>query len=84
MTPKQKRAVLATVPENGNRIRAACLALGIRQSDLARLADVRQTLVCDVRAGRRFPKIPNARRLADALGLTMDELFPPASKRRAA
>lgn len=66
----------------GLRLRAAREAASLHQKDLARLADVREYEVYRWEARYQMqPRIANVQRLAEALGLTVQELltFPPAA-----
>ncbi len=48
---------------------------GLKQIDLAARAGISPTMLNDVEKGRRTPSLDVARRLAQALSLTLDELF---------
>jgi len=73
MRQVKKSAILpATI---GARIRAARQALGLSQVALAELLEVPQGQVSQWETGRE-PGAVYLRRLADALGTTIDELVP--------
>ncbi len=54
-------------------------ALGLTQEQLAELVQVTQQLVSSIERGESIPRISTARRIAKALGTTIDELFPMSS-----
>jgi DNA-binding XRE family transcriptional regulator len=56
------------------------VASGLRQSDLARLTGLSEPQINRIEVGRSVPKLTTARALADALGATVDELFPRTSE----
>lgn len=62
--------------ETGRRIRAARDARGWRQEDLATRMDVRAITVSRWERGRFLPEVADFRRLADILGVSMDDLVP--------
>lgn len=47
----------------------------LSQSQLSRRADVDEAVISRIEHGRGYPTVPNAKRLAKALGVTVDELF---------
>ena len=47
---------------------------GIQQKDLAERADVSRPFLCDLENNRRGAKEETLRRIADALGVTVEEL----------
>lgn len=49
---------------------------GLSQSDLARAADASRVLIADIEAGYRTGSVHTLRRLADALGIGVDDLVP--------
>jgi len=63
--------------QGGERLRAARLARGITQRDLAELAGVTRQAVAALEAGRSEPSLRVAFALAHATGSTVDELFGP-------
>ena len=58
-----------------NRIRAMREAAGLRQKDLAELANVSCPYLCDLENDRRGAKSETWQRIADALGVTVEELM---------
>ena len=50
---------------------------GLSQKDLATRAEVSPAYLSQIESGAREGKIASMRRLADALGLTLDDLAPP-------
>jgi transcriptional regulator with XRE-family HTH domain len=51
-------------------------AKGWTQSELARRADVGKDMISTYVRGRHLPDANNAKKLADAFGITVEELFP--------
>ena len=49
---------------------------GLSQSDLARVAGASRVQIVDIEAGRATGSARTLRRLADALGITVDDLIP--------
>ena len=49
---------------------------GLSQSGLARAADTSRIQIVDIEAGRRTGSVHTLRRLADALGIGLDDLVP--------
>ncbi len=49
---------------------------GFSQSALARAADTSRVQIVDIEAGRRTGSVHTLRRLADALGIGLDDLVP--------
>ena len=52
-------------------------ASGLSQCELASLAGVRHETVCRLELDRNEPRRSTADHLADALGVDVEELFPP-------
>jgi len=61
----------------GPRIRAARLAAGLSQPQLARLAEVADAMLCAWETGRTIPTINSLQRVADALGLPLSDFVGP-------
>lgn len=59
----------------GRRIVAIRRERGLIQADLARAAGISRSSLCDFELGRSLPSADLLEQLADALGLTMDELW---------
>ena len=57
-----------------NRIKEIRERLNVTQVDLARNAEISQPFLCDLENNRRGAKDETLRRIADALGVTVDEL----------
>ncbi len=49
---------------------------GLSQSALARAADTSRIQIVDIEAGRRTGSVRTLRRLADALGIGLDDIVP--------
>ena len=49
---------------------------GLSQASLARAADASRVQIVDIEAGRRTGSVHTLRRLADALGIGLDDLVP--------
>ncbi len=58
----------------GSRLKQALAAKNLRQNDLSELSGVSQSLISDYCKDRKVPSLKNARALADALGISLDEL----------
>jgi transcriptional regulator with XRE-family HTH domain len=68
----------------GARLKDLRLRAGLTQEALARRADVGNDAVRNWERGRRTPGLDMAVKLADALGISLDELVgrtPPAKKK---
>ena len=52
---------------------------GFSQSALARTVDASRVQIVDIEAGRRTGSVHTRRRLADALGIGLDDLIPAAA-----
>ena len=50
---------------------------GLRTVHLAAAADISVQALHVIESGRGFPKLETAQRIAAALGVTVDELWPP-------
>lgn len=50
---------------------------GLSQAALARAANTSRVQIVDIEAGRRTGSVHTLRRLADALGLGLDDIVPP-------
>ena len=50
-------------------------AMGLTQKQVAMLAGVSEAAICLYEKGERSPNLTTAKRLADALGVTVDELI---------
>ena len=61
----------------GERLRSARASAGLSQAELAERAGVSRALVSSVEQGRHLPAVDAALRLADAVGLSVEELFGP-------
>lgn len=60
-----------------NRIRDLREAKGMTQADLAADVDVARQTILAIEKGRYDPSLSLAFRIADAFGLTVDEVFRP-------
>jgi transcriptional regulator with XRE-family HTH domain len=70
-------------PNPSNRIAEIRKARGITALELAATMGVRETTIFRWQSGENQPALPMMHRLAEALGCTLDELFPaPAKKAR--
>ena len=63
------------VGENIRRIRTA---KGIYQADLAKQAGITQAMLSFIERGTRLPSLPVGKLIADALGVTIDDLLDDA------
>lgn len=61
-------------------VRDARTALGLTQSALADAAGVSQSMVAAIEAGRRVPSPAVAARLAEVLGITLDDIYGKAGR----
>ena len=59
-----------------SRLRVARTLRGMTQHELEQLAGIAPTTVSHYEAGRRVPLPATQERLADALDIAVDELFP--------
>jgi putative transcriptional regulator len=58
-------------------LRTARRLKDITQVELAKLAGVDQTTISDIERGKsKNPSLETARKIADALGVTVDDIFP--------
>lgn len=69
------------VEKNGqqSRVRTARFHAGLSQADLASLVGVSRQAISAYEAGSMQPSVQVARRIADALGRSLDELYPSES-----
>jgi len=56
-------------------LREARKERGLSQVDLVKISGIRQSTLSQYENGQRLPTIGNAKKLADALGMTVDEIF---------
>jgi transcriptional regulator with XRE-family HTH domain len=67
----------------GNRVRKLRLKAGLSQEELAFRAGVHRTYLGGIERGERNPSLKNISALAQALGVTLPDLFSfKSSKRR--
>jgi len=59
-----------------NRIREFRKKRGLRQIDLARLVGIFQSELSEIERGLRKPSVYLAKKIAKALGVSLDDLFP--------
>jgi len=79
----QRRRRRVHRPDAVNRVRELREAQGIPQHELARRAGVGRLFLSDVERAFASPTVPVAHRIAAALGVPLDEVFPgPASRDR--
>ncbi len=60
---------------DGEKLKRARFARGLRQSELAELADVRQATISDLENGKPG-RVGTVKRIADALGIMPGDLLP--------
>jgi putative molybdopterin biosynthesis protein len=72
-------AHVTETPETGGRLRLARLARGFSQQQLAGMAGVSRQAVSAVESGHSDPSLRVAFALAQALGMTVEELFGPGN-----
>jgi putative transcriptional regulator len=58
-----------------NRIRDVRRQKGLRHVDLARMVGVFQSEISEIECGKRVPNVYLAKRIAKALGVSLDDLF---------
>lgn len=61
----------------GSRLRVARRRAGMTQTELATAIGSTTACVCNYELANRMPNVRRARMIADALGITLDELVPP-------
>ena len=61
--------------ESKNRIREFRKRRGLRQTDLARLVGIFQSELSEIERGLRKPSVYLAKKIAKALGVSLDDLF---------
>ena len=66
-------------PTLGERLREARGNAGLTQVALAQAAEVSQATLSTIEAGTADVTLSKARKLADALGVTLDWLCPPGA-----
>ncbi len=59
----------------GERVRELRLARGLSQEELASMAGVHRTYLGSIERAERNPSLKNIAAIADALGITLSELF---------
>lgn len=64
--------------ELGRKIREAREAADIGLRELARLADVSPSYLCELEAGENEPTVSKIQRIAQALKIKLDKLLPAA------
>ncbi len=60
-----------------NRIKRIRNSLGLSQDALAQKAGVSRPFLSTIETGSAVPTVKNAIKIAEALGVTVDELFAP-------
>ncbi|MEM0171815.1 MAG: helix-turn-helix transcriptional regulator [Conexivisphaerales archaeon] len=58
-----------------NRIREIRIRKSLRQADLARMIGVFQSEISEIETGKRKPSVCLTKRIAKALGVSLDDLF---------
>ncbi len=58
-----------------DRVKTAMSEARARQSELARAVGMSPSHVCLILRGARMPSLPVAKKIADHLGITLDELY---------
>ena len=58
-----------------SRIREIRRQKGLRQVDLARMVGVFQSEISEIECGKRVPSVYLAKKIAKALGVSLDDLF---------
>lgn len=72
----------APFPHSSPRGRRAIGWENLNIGDLARKADVSYTNTCEILSGKRMPSVPSAQKLAEAMGLRVDEFLKLIAKMR--
>lgn len=67
----------------GKKVRELRQKMGISQENFADICDLHRTYISDVELGKRNISIENIQRVADALNMTMEELFKEVEKNEA-
>jgi transcriptional regulator with XRE-family HTH domain len=64
----------------GKTVRELRQKMGISQESFADICDLHRTYISDVELGKRNISIENIQKVADALNMTMEELFKEVEK----
>jgi transcriptional regulator with XRE-family HTH domain len=59
----------------GERVRELRLALGLSQEELAFRSGMHRTYLSGIERGTRNPSLKNISKIAEAIGITLSELF---------
>jgi len=59
----------------GQEIRRARKAIGLKQVELARKTNLKPSTICDFEAGRSKPSADSLKKIAEALGVSVDSLL---------
>lgn len=62
-----------------NKIASLRISKGINQSELARKAEISRSYLIAVEKGTSVPTVEVGSRIANALGVTLDDIFLPRS-----
>jgi len=65
----------------GNRIAQICEIKNVKIIDLSRNTGLARSYVYDVIKGKSIPTIKTGRKIAEFLGVSLEELFPEEDKR---
>lgn len=75
LATKQGGETMTTTPEQYNRVGEIMLEKGMTQSALAAAAGITQPLVSRIASGQYQARVTTLRKIADALGVPLGELF---------
>lgn len=73
-TERKRKEVNMDVRNFGPTVKAVRKAMGMTQRDLAESTGLTAAAICAYEKGERYPNFPAAVKVADALGLSLDEM----------
>ncbi len=89
LTKEQLETVLSIAPQpdgapHANRVKACREALDLSQLEFGKATGFRQGRVCEFERGQKFSRftLTDARKIAGIVGMTVDDLFPPAPPKK--
>lgn len=68
------------IPNLGGRIRSIRIQRGMEQDELAKKAKITQSHLSKIETGESNPSIPSLKKIAEALGVDFEILFPSGSR----
>lgn len=73
---RSERTVMRTIQARfGSVVRGQRLSVGLSQQELAHRSGLHRTYVTDVERGARNPSLNSIKKLSDALGVSLSNLF---------